>query len=161
MPISPAILIGHGFDIHRIEPGGRLVLGGIVVAEDRHPIAHSDGDVAIHALVDAMLGAMGWGDIGDRFPDTDARFRGADSTLFLESVVFDVRAAGYEISNADLTILAERPRIKPFRQAMMDHLSRRLSAPVNVKAGTHEGCDAVGQGLAIAAHAVVLLRAQS
>jgi 2-C-methyl-D-erythritol 2,4-cyclodiphosphate synthase len=157
-------LIGHGYDLHRLQPGGKLLLAGVVVSEEMSPIAHSDGDVVLHALVDALLGALGKGDIGEHFPDTDPRWRGAASRTFVETTYAQVLAAGYELANADVTILAERPRLKPFKTAMFASLMQILTVPlatrapiVNVKAGTNEECDAIGRGEAIAAHAVVLL----
>ena len=149
--------IGHGYDLHRLQPGGRLVLGGVVVSTEISPIAHSDGDVVIHALVDALCGALGAGDIGEHFPDSDAAYKGAASTVFLEKKKGDLDTAGYAVVNADVTILAERPRLKPFKTEIAQNLARILGAPVNVKAGTNEGVDAIGRGEAIAAHAVVLL----
>ncbi len=149
--------IGHGYDIHRLQQGGRLVLGGVTVAEGISPIAHSDGDVVLHALVDALLGAIGKGDIGEMFPNSDEKWKGADSRVFLAGAMAAVRAAGLAVANADITILAERPRLKPFKSRMARLISDLIGAPVNVKAGTNEGCDAVGRGEAVAAHAVVLL----
>jgi 2-C-methyl-D-erythritol 2,4-cyclodiphosphate synthase len=152
--------IGHGYDLHRLQAGGRLVLGGVEVAQGISPVAHSDGDVVMHAIVDALLGAMAWGDIGDHFPNDDPRWRGAESRVFLSTTHDRVRAAGYRVHNLDVTILAERPRLKPFKRPMADLLAGLLHvAPdqVNVKAGTNEGCDAIGRGEAVAAHAVVLL----
>ena len=149
--------IGHGYDLHRLQPGGRLMLGGIEVAHDLSPIAHSDGDVVIHAIVDALLGAMGWGDIGELFPDADAQWKDAPSRVFLEQVYAKVRSAGFRVINADVTVLAERPKLKPFKPQMRALLTELLGGPVNLKAGTNEGCDAIGRGEAIAAHAVVLL----
>src|SRR5687767_15285935 len=104
--------IGHGYDLHRLEPGGPLVLGGVVVASDVSPIAHSDGDVVLHAVVDALLGAMGWGDIGEHFPNTDTRWKGAPSRVFVTTVYDRVAAAGYRVQNLDVTVLAERPKLK-------------------------------------------------
>ena len=149
--------IGHGYDLHRLQPGGRLVLGGVTVSTETSPIAHSDGDVVIHALVDALCGALGAGDIGEHFADSDPAYKGAASTIFLEKVKRDVDAAGYAVVNADVTILAERPRLKAFKREIARNCGRILGAPVNVKAGTNEGVDAIGRGEAIAAHAVVLL----
>jgi 2-C-methyl-D-erythritol 2,4-cyclodiphosphate synthase len=154
--------IGHGYDLHRLRQGGTLVLAGIVVADDVSPVAHSDGDVVLHATVDALLGAMGWGDIGEHFPDTDPRWKGAPSRVFVEEIFRRVVAAGFGVANLDVTILAERPKLKPFKAEMVRSLADLLQVEpeqVNVKAGTNEGCDAVGRGEAIAAHAVVLLRA--
>jgi 2-C-methyl-D-erythritol 2,4-cyclodiphosphate synthase len=149
--------IGHGYDLHRLQPGGQLVLGGVIVASDVSPVAHSDGDVVIHALVDAILGALGKGDIGEHFPDTDARWKGAASDHFLRAAVKMAADAGFAVVNADVTILAERPRLKPFKPQMAALLGEAMKAPVNIKAGTNEGVDAIGRGEAVAAHAVVLL----
>jgi 2-C-methyl-D-erythritol 2,4-cyclodiphosphate synthase len=152
--------IGHGYDLHRLQPGGVLMLGGIQVADTLSPIAHSDGDVVLHALVDALLGAMGWGDIGELFPNTDQRWKNAPSRVFVEEVFTRVRSAGYTVLNCDVTILAERPKLKAFKPAMRENIAKLLNVSaeqVNVKAGTNEGCDAIGRGEAIAAHAVVLV----
>jgi len=154
--------IGHGFDLHRLEPGPRLVLASVPVSDELRPVAHSDGDVVLHALVDALLGAMGWGDIGDHFPNTDPRWKDAPSRVFVDTVYAKVRDAGYSIGNVDITVLAERPKLKAFKPQMADALAALLGVTreqVNVKAGTNEGVDAVGRGEAIAAHAVVLLLA--
>jgi len=153
--------IGHGYDIHRLQPGGKLVLGGVVVSEEFSPIAHSDGDVPIHALVDALLGAMAWGDIGQMFPDSDPQWKGAASRVFLETVYRKVREAGYEPVNVDISILAERPRLAPFKLTMIENLRVLLggAGTINIKAGTNEGCGEIGRGEAIAAHAVALLAA--
>lgn len=153
--------IGHGYDIHRLAPGGKLVLGGVVVSEQFHAQAHSDGDVAIHAIVDAILGALGRGDIGEHFPDSDPAYKNASSMIFLDKMRTEMRSAGYRLVNVDLTILAQRPRLKNFKPMMAARLQEALGAPVNVKAGTNEGCDDIGRGLAIAAHAVVLLCADA
>jgi 2-C-methyl-D-erythritol 2,4-cyclodiphosphate synthase len=149
--------IGHGYDLHRLQPGGQLTLGGIVVATDLSPIAHSDGDVVIHALVDALLGAMAWGDIGEHYPDTDDQWKNAPSRVFLEDTLKKVWAAGFAVINADVTILAERPRLKPFKSQIVANLQQLMGGQTNIKAGTNEGCDAIGRGEAIAAHAIVLL----
>jgi 2-C-methyl-D-erythritol 2,4-cyclodiphosphate synthase len=149
--------IGHGYDLHRLQPGGKLVLGGVVVSTDMSPVAHSDGDVVIHAIVDAICGALGTGDIGTHFPDSDPQWKGADSMVFLRKMYRDVQLAEFHVVNVDVTILAERPRLAPFKQHMVENLRGILGGVVNIKAGTNEGCDAVGRGEAIAAHAVVLL----
>lgn len=136
------------------------MLGGVKVAETLSPVAHSDGDVALHALVDALLGAMGWGDIGELFPNTDSRWKDAASRVFVNEVFSRVRAAEYRVMNCDLTILAERPRLQPFKAKIRESVANLLNVAieqVNVKAGTNEGCDSIGKGEAIAAHAVVLL----
>ena len=151
--------IGHGYDIHRLQQGGRLVLGGVMVAEGISAVAHSDGDVVIHAIVDAVLGGLGKGDIGEHFPDNDPVYSGADSLRFLQHAAEMMRDAGFRATNVDITILAERPRLKPFKLQMIAALQRALGDGViiNIKAGTNEGCGEIGRGEAIAAHAVVLL----
>jgi 2-C-methyl-D-erythritol 2,4-cyclodiphosphate synthase len=153
--------IGHGYDIHKLQSGGKMFLGGVLVSDQMSPIAHSDGDVVIHALVDALLGAMGWGDIGQLFSDTDPKWKDHPSRHFLQTVGDRVREAGMRAVNVDVTLLAEQPRIAPFKAQMIQNLREILGATciVNIKAGTNEGCDAVGRGEAIAAHAVVLLAA--
>ncbi len=154
---DPRLRIGHGYDLHRLQPGGQLVLGGIVISTEISPIAHSDGDVVIHAIVDAICGALGAGDIGEHFLDSNPAYRNAASTLFLEKMKRDLDAAGYHVCNVDVTILAERPRLGPFKAQVAANLARLLDTSVNIKAGTNEGVDAIGRGEAIAAHAVVLL----
>jgi 2-C-methyl-D-erythritol 2,4-cyclodiphosphate synthase len=152
--------LGHGYDLHRLRDGGNLLLGGVVVSQSLSPVAHSDGDVVIHALVDALLGAMAWGDIGEHFPDTDPQWKGAASRVFLETIYARVRSAGYVLGNADVTILAEKPRLKPYKKRIVENLEQLLGSSagsINIKAGTNESCDAIGRGEAIAAHAVVLL----
>jgi 2-C-methyl-D-erythritol 2,4-cyclodiphosphate synthase len=150
--------IGHGYDIHRLQTGGELVIGGVIVAEDISAIAHSDGDVAIHALIDAMLGAAGMGDIGEMFPNTDAAWKNAAGVTLLTTAYQHVKERGFELVNADITILAERPKLKSFKPKMVAILQKAVGGAINIKAGTNEGCDAIGRGEAIAAHAVVLLR---
>jgi 2-C-methyl-D-erythritol 2,4-cyclodiphosphate synthase len=162
-PVAP-FLVGHGYDIHRLEraTGEKpLILAGVVVSDEWAPIAHSDGDVVFHSLVDAILGALGQGDIGQLFPNTDPRWKDASSRVFVEAVCNRARQSGYRISNLDVTLLLERPRIAPLKSEMIESL-RSLFDPatiVNLKAGTNEGCDAIGRGEAVAAHAVVLLAA--
>lgn len=152
--------VGYGHDLHRLQQGGRLVLGGVVVSEEMSPVAHSDGDVVLHALVDALLGAVGGGDIGEVFPNTDERWRGAESRVFAEHAMGVVREKGWKVINADVLILAERPKLKKFKPEIGRKVTELLGNPeggVNIKAGTNEGCDAVGRGEAIAASVVVLL----
>ena len=151
--------IGHGYDIHRLQSGGRLVLGGVVVSTEMSPISYSDGDVVVHAIIDALLGCLGWGDIGDHYSDKDPALKGIDSTILLTQIYTRVKDAGYHVVNADVMIMAERPRISPFKKPMTESLKRFLGSDgiVNIKAGTNEECDAVGKGQAIAAHAVVLV----
>ena len=159
IPIPLPFRIGHGYDLHRLQPGGKLILAGVVVSDQISPISHSDGDVVLHALVDALLGAMGWGDIGEHFSDKDPQWKNANSKIFVEHVYGEVRKAGYQLQNVDVTLLAERPKLKPFKPAMVQSLREMIGheAGINIKAGTNEGCDAIGNGEAIASHAVVLL----
>jgi 2-C-methyl-D-erythritol 2,4-cyclodiphosphate synthase len=149
--------IGTGYDIHRLQQGGVLMLGGVKVSDEIGPIAHSDGDVLIHALVDAIFGAIGEGDIGEHFPNSDAKWKDAESTLFLQKALAEMRSEGYRIENVDCTILAEKPRLSGYKQTIRENLEHLLDTQVNVKAGTNEGCDAIGRGEAIAAQVVVLL----
>jgi 2-C-methyl-D-erythritol 2,4-cyclodiphosphate synthase len=156
--------IGHGYDLHRLQgapPGGKLVLGGVTVSTSLAPVAHSDGDVVLHALTDALLGTIQAGDIGDAFPNTDPRWRNAESKIFVEHALTRVRAAGYEVVNADILIQAERPKLGAHKAEIAARVSALLGGPVNVKAGTNEGCDAIGEGLAIAATVVVLVAKSS
>ena len=156
----PDLRIGHGYDLHRLRPGGVLTLGGVVVSRDASPVAHSDGDVVLHALVDAILGATGGGDIGERFRNDDERWRGAASRTFVEAVWAEATTAGWSLGNADVMILAERPKLAAFKPEMRRVIAGLLAADesrVNVKAGTNEGCGEIGRGEAVAAHAVVLL----
>lgn len=159
--MSDAIRIGHGYDIHRLQTGGELVVGGIIVAEGISAVAHSDGDVVIHAIVDALLGAAGMGDIGQHFPNTDLAYRNAPSSLFLGRTMQMLDDQKFRVVNCDVTILAERPKLMATKPKMVAILSELLKCPVNIKAGTNEGCDAIGRGEAIAAHAVVLLSSDS
>lgn len=150
--------IGHGYDIHRLKKGGELALGGVIVAQGISADAHSDGDVVIHALVDAIFGALGSGDIGEHFPNTDPQWKNAKSEIFLRAAMDEMKRDGWKVVNADITVLAEKPKLKSFKTQIRARLSELLDgAPVNVKAGTNEGCDAIGRGEAIAAHALVLL----
>lgn len=163
--LTPSIApfrIGHGYDIHRLQAGGKLILAGVQVSDQISPIAHSDGDVVIHAIVDSLLGAMGWGDIGEQFSPSDERWKDADSGIFLRTIYDRVTGAGFVVSNLDITIMAERPKLSPFKSQMIQKLRETLGAAsiINIKAGTNEGCDAVGKGEAIAAHAVLLLAAK-
>lgn len=155
------MLIGQGFDAHRFAPGRRLVLGGVEVPHDQGLAAHSDGDVAIHALCDALLGAAGLGDIGRHFPDTDAAYAGIDSRRLLRRVVADLVGQGLAVHNADLTIVAQRPRLAEHIPMMRQRLAEDLRcspARVNVKATTTEQMGFTGRGEGIAAFAVVTLR---
>lgn len=154
--------IGHGFDAHRIEAGEGVTLGGVRIDCKYRIIAHSDGDALIHALCDALLGAIGAGDIGKLFPDTDAQFKGINSRELLRIVMSRVKDKGFGVVNADLTLIAQVPRVSPYTQAMQAALAEDLQVStevVNVKATTNEGMGHIGRKEGIAAHAVVLLAA--
>jgi 2-C-methyl-D-erythritol 2,4-cyclodiphosphate synthase len=155
------MLIGQGIDAHRFEPGRPLILGGVRIPYPQGMAAHSDGDVVIHALCDALLGAAGLGDIGRHFPDSDAAYAGIDSRILLRRVVESLMGRGLTVHNADLTIVAQRPRLAPFVEDMSRGLAMDLACPVervNVKATTTERMGFTGRGEGIAAFAVVLLR---
>jgi 2-C-methyl-D-erythritol 4-phosphate cytidylyltransferase / 2-C-methyl-D-erythritol 2,4-cyclodiphosphate synthase len=157
------IRIGQGFDVHAFGDGEHVVLGGVRIAYHRGVLAHSDGDVVIHALCDAVLGALGEGDIGQHFPDSDPRYRGADSRVFLREVTAIMRAAGLRVVNADITVLAEAPRIGAHRAAMAANLAADLGTSagcINIKATTAERLGFVGRGEGLAAFAAVLLEGQ-
>ena len=154
------MLIGQGIDVHRFESGRPLVLAGVRVKHDRGLAAHSDGDVAIHALCDALLGAAGLGDIGRHFPDTDEQYAGIDSRVLLRRVIEALTGLGLSVHNADLTIVAQRPRLAPYIGAMTETLAGDMDCPVkrvNIKATTSERMGFIGRGEGIAAFAVVLL----
>jgi len=154
------IRIGQGFDVHAFGAGEHVVLGGVRIAYHRGVVAHSDGDVVIHALCDAVLGALGEGDIGRHFPDSDPRYRGADSRIFLREVAALMRAAGLRVVNADITVMAEAPRIAAHRAAMAANLAADLDTAagcINIKATTTERLGFLGRGEGIAASAAVLL----
>jgi 2-C-methyl-D-erythritol 2,4-cyclodiphosphate synthase len=154
------MLAGIGYDSHRLASGRRLVIGGVHIPHDRGCDAHSDGDVLAHALVDALLGAAGLGDIGDHFPDTDERWRDADSILLLETVVGMVSAAQLQIVNVDCTVIIEAPKLAPHRAAIRERLAGALGLQtqrVNVKASTGERIGFVGRGEGVAALAVASL----
>lgn len=152
--------IGEGWDTHALVPGRPLVIGGVDVPFERGLLGHSDADVLAHAITDALFGAAGLGDIGRHFPDTDQRFKGANSMLLLAECVRRVREAGFEIANIDSTVIAQAPKLAPHIEAMRARLAQTLQvepAQVNVKAKTAEKLGPVGQGLSIEARAVVLL----
>jgi 2-C-methyl-D-erythritol 2,4-cyclodiphosphate synthase len=158
MSFDPGQLrIGHGYDIHRLKDGGKLMLAGVEVAQGLSPIAHSDGDVVLHAVVDALLGALGLGDIGDMFSNSDPQWQGVSSRVFVERAMREARSRNFSPINLDVTILAEQPKLKGFKAKMVASLGEMTQCPVNIKAGTNEECDAIGRGEAIAAHAVLLL----
>lgn len=152
--------IGIGHDTHRLGPGTGLVLGGITIPHDRAAIGHSDADVLLHAITDALLGAAALGDIGEMFPDTDPANRGRDSADMLHQALERVTAAGWRIVNLDCVIFAQRPRILPHRPAMRDRIAEILGVGVDaiwLKAKTGEGVGPIGEELAVAAECVVLV----
>lgn len=158
--------IGHGYDLHRLEqrpPAGQgreLIIGGERLEHDRGPVAHSDGDVLYHALVDALMGALGKPDIGQMFPDNAAENESRDSAQFVEAAAKIVREAGFAVVNLDATVILERPRIGPVKERMRSNIALLLgveAARINLKGKSHERVDAVGEGRAVEAHVVVLL----
>jgi 2-C-methyl-D-erythritol 2,4-cyclodiphosphate synthase len=152
--------IGSGFDVHAFGPGDFVMLGGVRVAHTRAVVAHSDGDVLLHALCDALLGAAGLGDIGQHYKDTDPRWKGADSRSFVSDVLAMLHARALRVVNADLTVIAQAPRLAPHRDAIRKQIARLLAideARVNIKATTTEGLGFLGRAEGIAAQAVVLL----
>lgn len=164
--VRPPFRIGHGYDLHRLEPlapegaGRPFVLGGIHFDHDRGPVGHSDGDALLHAITDALLGALGEEDIGQLFPDTDQAWEGTSSTVFLEEAVRRVELAGYRVVNLDATIILERPKLGPRKTQIRDRLAALLGVSVdlvNLKGKTHEKVDAVGEGRAVEVHVVTLL----
>ena len=153
--------IGQGFDVHAFREGGRLILGGVEIAHSHGLAAHSDGDVLLHALCDALLGAAGLGDIGRHFPDTDAAYQGIDSRKLLRAVMDKVRQQGLLVGNADITVVAQAPKLAPHVEAMCDNIAADLGVErdrVNVKATTTEHLGFTGRREGIAAFAVVLLQ---
>jgi len=154
------VRVGSGIDVHAFGPGEFVMLGGVRVNHSRGVIAHSDGDVVLHALCDALLGAAGLGDIGQHFRDTDPRWRGADSRQFVQAVMQMLRARGLRVGNADITVLAEAPKVGPVREQIREQLSQLLeiaTEQVNVKATTTEHLGFLGRSEGIAAQAIVLL----
>jgi 2-C-methyl-D-erythritol 4-phosphate cytidylyltransferase/2-C-methyl-D-erythritol 2,4-cyclodiphosphate synthase len=154
---------GTGYDLHRLVEGRPLLLGGVTIPSDRGALGHSDADVVCHAVTDAIFGALSLGDIGRHFPDTDARWKDADSLDLLARAVAIAHEHGYEIGNVDVTVVLERPKIKDHVDAMRANLARAIGVDVSrvsVKGKTNEGVDAVGRGEAVAAHAIALVRSR-
>ncbi|KAM7531337.1 hypothetical protein LguiB_034747 [Lonicera macranthoides] len=152
--------VGHGFDLHRLEPGYPLIIGGINIPHEKGCEAHSDGDVLLHCVVDAILGALGLPDIGQIFPDSDPKWKGAASSVFIKEAVKLMDEAGYELGNLDATLILQRPKLSPHKESIRSNLSLLLGADpsvVNLKAKTHEKVDSLGENRSIAAHTVVLL----
>lgn len=153
--------VGFGYDSHRFEAGRRLVLGGIEFPGETGLKGHSDADVLIHAIIDALLGAAALGDIGSHFPDTDAKWKGADSTELLAAVVKEISGAGYAIGNIDATVICEKPKLRPVIEMMRERLAFVMNVDkgrISIKGKTNEKLDDVGAGLGIEVHAVCLLK---
>ena len=152
--------IGHGYDVHRLTPGRKLILGGVLVPYEKGLLGHSDADVLSHAISDALLGALALGDIGKWFPDIDERYEGADSLVLLGQVAAMLAERGWQIGNIDATILAQRPKLRGYIDTMRENLAKACGVSpdqVSVKATTEEGLGFTGKGEGIAAHAVCLL----
>ena len=152
--------VGSGHDTHRLEPGYPLILGGVRLDFPKGLVGHSDADAVLHAVTDALLGAVGLGDIGDAYPDTDPQWKGADSRLFLTETVAELNRLGWTVVNADVTVFAQEPKLGPVKAAIRDNLAELLGVPpdrVNVKAKTGEKVGHIGRGEAIGCHAVVLV----
>jgi 2-C-methyl-D-erythritol 2,4-cyclodiphosphate synthase len=155
-----SVRCGIGYDLHRLEAGRKLIVGGIELPFDKGPVGHSDGDVLAHALCDALLGAAGLGDIGTHFPDTDAKWKGANSLMFLEHAKKLLTERNFVIEHVDAVVIMEKPKLGPHFPKMREALARALGVPVekiHLKAKTNEGVDAVGRGEAIAAQVVATL----
>lgn len=154
---------GIGYDLHRLAEGRKLIIGGVELPFEKGPVGHSDGDVLAHALCDALLGAAGLGDIGTHFPDSDPRWKGADSLKFLEHVRGLLAKARFAIEHVDAVVILEKPKLGPHFPRMREALARALGvaeAVIHLKAKTNEGVDAVGRGEAVACHAVATLSEQ-
>ena len=152
--------IGHGYDVHKLVEGRKLILGGVDIPHDKGLLGHSDADVLLHAISDALLGAAALGDIGKLFPDTDAKYEGADSLVLLKRVATRLSCAGWRIVNVDSTVLAQAPKLAPHISKMRSNIARALELDidaVSVKATTEEGLGFTGEKLGIAAHAVCLI----
>ena len=152
--------VGIGYDVHRLVENRKLILGGVQIPYHLGLLGHSDADVLIHAIVDAILGAAALGDIGTHFPDTDPRYEGMDSLIFLRDTALKVKASGYQIENIDTTVVAQRPKLAPYISQIRETVARTLDidvAQINVKATTAEELGVVGKGKAIVAHAIACL----
>lgn len=160
MPLTTQLRVGEGWDTHALVPGRKLVLGGVEIPSERGLLGHSDADALLHAITDALIGAAGLGDIGRHFPDTDERFRGADSAALLAEASRRVRQEGWNIANVDSTVIAQAPKLAPHIEAMRVKIAAALEitpGQVNVKAKTAEKLGPVGMGQSIEARAIVLL----
>ena len=155
--------IGHGYDVHRLVENRDLILGGVKIPYEKGLLGHSDADVLLHAVADALLGAAGLGDIGRHFPDTDPAYKGADSLKLLACVVEKIHAAGYRVGNVDVTVIAQKPKLMPYIPQMQCNIAKTLKiteSQVNVKATTEEHLGFTGDGSGMACHAVCLLETQ-
>ena len=158
--MMPAIRIGHGYDVHRLVEGRTLILGGVCIDYEKGLLGHSDADVLTHAVMDALLGARAMGDIGKHFPDTDAKWKGADSLALAKAVAALVTADGWQIGNVDVTVIAQAPKLAPHIPQMRENLALALGTEldrISIKATTEEHLGFTGEGLGMAAHAVCLL----
>ena len=152
--------IGMGYDVHRLVEDRDLIIGGVRIPYEKGLLGHSDADVLIHAVIDALLGATALGDIGSHFPDTDPRWKDADSAMLLNGVMDEIVHAGFSVGNVDVTLICERPKLRPYVDAIRSRLAELLRVPidaVSVKGKTNEGMDATGEGLGVAVHAVALV----
>lgn len=150
--------IGHGYDVHKLIAGRDLILGGVKIPYEKGLLGHSDADVLTHAVMDALLGAAGLGDIGRHFPDTDPAYKGADSLVLLQAVYEKITARGFRVENVDVTMIAQRPKLKDFLLPMEENLARILKTDaINIKATTEEHLGFTGDGSGMACHAVCLL----
>lgn len=152
--------IGHGYDVHRLEEDRELIIGGVKISFEKGLVGHSDADVLTHAVMDALLGAAGLGDIGSHFPDTDDKFKGISSIALLERVSEILKQSGYGVINIDATIIAQRPKMMPYIEPMREIIARSLyikTSQINIKATTEEGLGFTGSGAGIAVHAVALV----
>ena len=152
--------IGHGYDVHKLVEGRKLIMGGVEIPYEKGLLGHSDADVLLHAISDALLGAAALGDIGKLFPDTDPQFKGADSLVLMAEVYRQIKEKGYKVVNVDATIIAQRPKMRPHIDAMRNNIAKTLGVDIdciNVKATTEEGMGFTGEGMGISAHAVCLI----
>ena len=152
--------IGHGYDVHKLVEGRKLIMGGVEIPYEKGLLGHSDADVLLHAISDALLGAAALGDIGKLFPDTDPQFKGADSLVLMAEVYRNIAEKGYKVVNVDATIIAQRPKMRSYIDTMRSNIAKTLNVDIdciNVKATTEEGMGFTGDGMGIAAHAVCLI----
>ncbi|QWD78988.1 2-C-methyl-D-erythritol 2,4-cyclodiphosphate synthase [Polynucleobacter sp. MWH-Spelu-300-X4] len=152
--------VGQGYDLHALVPSGNLILGGVHIPHTHGLLGHSDADALLHALTDALLGAAALGDIGRHFPDTDERYKGADSRVLLRGTVALIQAAGYQVGNVDATIICQSPKMAPYIPEMIKNIASDLgisASHVNIKAKTNEGLGHLGRGEGIAVHAIALI----